>query len=103
MAQELKAHWLCELEIQHAAVGVDERERIGARVESALELAQVAFIIQGAEMTPVHFETFTRVGLHPHKRAGRVQLRAHLVYVVPRNAAASAVAEWAEVCAGMSR
>src|ERR1700730_18137272 len=72
--ESFKALAVSKLQIEHAAVCLDEGERI--------ELALVAGVVERAEVPPIDFETFARGGLHADKGAIRFGLWAGSLEIV---------------------
>ena len=69
-----KALTVSKLQIEYAAVSLDEGERV--------ELALVTGVVERAEVTPIDFETLARGGLHADKGATRFGLWANSLEVV---------------------
>ena len=67
-----------ELDVEHAAVRVDQREGI--------QLAHVAGIIERAEVAPVDFEAFAGERFHAHEGAVGRELRTNLAHILPQDA-----------------
>jgi len=65
--ESFKALAMSELQIEHAAVGFHQGERV--------ELALVAAVVERAEVPPIDFESLTWGGLHADKRTIRFDLR----------------------------
>src|ERR1700729_2282891 len=74
-----------ELQILHPAVPIDEGEGV--------ELPLVALVVERFEVTPVDLEAFAGLWFHTHKGSLRLQLRAHFMHVVAKNAAATGVTQ----------
>src|SRR5713101_9844958 len=83
--ERFKALAVSELQIEHAAVGFDKRERV--------ELALIAGVVQRAEVPPIDFEALAGRGLHADKSATRLGLWAGFFQVVAQERGPAAVAE----------
>ena len=80
-----KALAVSELQIEHAAVRIDQREGI--------ELALVAGVVQRAEVPPIDFETLAGAWLHAHEGATRIGVAGEPCAVVAQDGVAAAIAE----------
>jgi hypothetical protein len=80
-----KALAVSELQIQHAAVGFDQRESI--------ELALVPGVIEHAEVPPIDLEALAGRRLHPQEGAAGLQLRTNGLHIPAQNAVPTAVAQ----------
>ena len=67
-----------ELDIQHSAVRIDQREGI--------ELARIARVSERAEVAPIDFESFSGHRLHAHEGAAGRQLRPHFADIFLQDA-----------------
>src|ERR1039457_6757633 len=81
----LKTLAVSELQIRHPAMSIDQREGI--------QLTLVAFVVESAEVAPVHLEALAGLGLHTHEGALGLWLRAHVVDVVTQDGVAAVVSE----------
>ncbi len=77
-----KALAVSELQIEHAAVGFDQGERV--------ELALVAGVVERAEVPPVDFEALAGRRLHAHEGATGLGLRAGCLQVIAQDRVAAA-------------
>ena len=88
-----------ELDVEHAAVRIDQREGI--------QFALVTGIIKRAEVSPVYFKAFAGERLHSHESALGRGLWANFLHILPQNAVSAGIAERAEAllddCGGDER
>src|SRR5579859_389438 len=81
--ESLKALAVSELQIEHAAVGLNQGKGI--------EFARVAGILQCTKVSPIDFKTLTGCGLHADKGAGRLGLRADFPQILTQDAVAAGI------------
>ena len=58
-----------------------------------IQLTSVAFVVESAEVAPVHLETFAGLGFHAHKGALGLWLWSHLVNVVAQDGMTTVIAK----------
>src|SRR5580658_5489429 len=78
-----------ELDIQHPAVSIDQRERV--------QLAHVARVAERAEVAPVHLESFAGQRFHADEGPFGRDVRARVTHVFPQNAVTALISSGAEL------
>jgi hypothetical protein len=80
---------MSELDIQRAAVRIDEGEGI--------QLARIARVIERAEVAPVNLEAFPGNGFHADERPAGHDFRADVPHVLSEDAVTAVVSQGAEI------